>query len=150
MVVAIFWVPILCSVGHSTNLHQIHRRQSSLFQVVSLLGETLFSDFLHCLLPTLVALTTSTWSVSSPNGATFSCFWASSWWSWHCCPERDTRRGSPTSSASSASPTPLVYQAETKQQWAYLEGMYMPTSQHFSKLMSMKITCPCALRRPLL
>lgn len=92
----------------------------------------------------------SPWSVSSPSGATFSCFWASSWWSWHCCLERDTRRGSLTSFASSVSPTPLVCQAATTQQLASLEGMYMPISPTYPKLIAMEMTCPTALRRPLL
>lgn len=92
----------------------------------------------------------SPWSVSSPNGATFSCFWASSWWLWHSCPERDTRRGSLTSSASSVSLTPLVYQATTTQQLASLEGTYMPTSPTYPRLIAMEMTCPTAQRRHLL
>lgn len=91
----------------------------------------------------------SPWSVSSPNGATFSCSWASSWWSWRCCHERATRRGSPTSSASSVSLTPLVCQIGTIQQPASPEGMYMPTSPTYPKLITMETPCPSALRRPL-
>ncbi len=91
----------------------------------------------------------SPWSVYSPNGATFSCFWASSWWSWPCCPEKDIRRGSPTSSASSASQRAPVCQAATTQQLPSLEWMYIPTSPTYPKVRAMGMICPTARRSPL-
>lgn len=92
---------------------------------------------------------TSPCSASSPNGATFSCFWASSWWSWRCCPGRDTRRGFLTSSASSASQTPQGWQDATTRHLASPGGTCTPTCLTFQKLSAMEMRCPTALRRPL-
>lgn len=138
------WATTPGSIKYTVNNHHFLEPES---QVVP------DRDLLRCLLQSFCCFDdaeVSPWSVSSPNGATCSCSWASSWWSWHCCPERDTRRGFPTSSASSASLTPLVWQAATTQQQASLEGMYMPTSPTYPNLIAMEMACPTARRRPLL